>query len=225
MATSGSTPPRLEIPAAPPRPQVPPGHGRRDAGRLADEVFHDIASRIVHGDYPPGSRINDRALAIELGVSRTPVREAMLRLERIGLVAVHPSRFTMVTEITEEMARSTWEFSGLYAGNIVRLAFPHLSQEARAHALTLIEAAATTVDSPTEWLSAHIALFSFLAERSGNELYRTLLGDSWYLVLRNLIHVGIPDGATASFRALARAIIAEDREAAERAARRVFGVD
>jgi hypothetical protein len=44
-------------------------------------------------------------------------------------------------------------------------------------------------------------------------------------VLRNLIHVGIPDGATASFRALARAIIAEDREAAERAARRVFGVD
>jgi len=203
--------------------------GRPAVAPLTEEAFHGIAGLIADGVYEPGERISDKALAEEFGVSRTPVREAMQRLERIGLVEMHPSRYTVVTEISDEMARWTWEFTGLYAGNIVRLALPRLDDDERAEAVRLVHEAIAEVPSATQWLPAQIALFGFLAERAGNELYRSLLGDSWYLILRNLARIGIsPENHAESIRALtelADAIGAEDRGAAEQAARRVFGVD
>jgi DNA-binding GntR family transcriptional regulator len=195
---------------------------------LAEEAFHGIAGRITNGEYPPGSRINDRALAAEFGMSRTPVREAMQRLERIGLVEMHPSRYTVVTEVTDDMARATWEFAGLYASNVVHLAFPRLGDAEREHALTLVDEAAAAVDSRERWLTSQIALFGFLTEHSGNELYRCLLGDSWYLVLRNLIWLGISTDArpriTEALARLGEAIRDGDRDTAARAASAVFGV-
>ncbi|WP_067198832.1 GntR family transcriptional regulator [Microbacterium sp. XT11] len=193
---------------------------------LAEDVFHGIASRIMNGDYPPGSRINDRALAAEFGISRTSVREAMQRLERIGLVRMLPSRYTTVTEITDGMARATWEFAGLYASNVVYLAFPHLDSAGRDHVLKLIDAVVAQIDSRSEWLPAQIALFGYFTDHSGNDLYRCLLGDSWYLILRNLIVLGASDDVRERFAgglaALAAAVRDDEREAAARAAREVF---
>lgn len=201
---------------------------RTMASALAENAFHDIAGRIVEGVYRPGDRISDKALAEEFGVSRTPVREAMQRLERIGLVEMHPSRYTVVTELTPEMATATWEFIALYAGNIVHLALRHLRDDERDHLLGLIDDAAAAVSSPTDWLPAQIALFAFLAERAQNELYSSLLGDSWYLILRNLSLMGVDSerhGATVGWlSALADSVRCGDSEAAERAARAVYGI-
>lgn len=197
------------------------------ASPLAEDAFHGIAGRITNGVYQPGDRISDKALAEEFGVSRTPVREAMQRLERIGLIEMHPSRYTVVTDITPEMSRATWEFTGLYAGNIVHLALPRLDESERATLLVLIDAAIAASPSEHGWLQGLIGLFGFLAERTGNELYRSLLGDSWYLILRNLSRLGISaethEGFAVSLAALSDAIRAGDVEAAERAARSIFG--
>jgi DNA-binding GntR family transcriptional regulator len=202
--------------------------GRPAVSPLAEEAFHGIAGRIANGVYEPGDRISDKQLAQEFGVSRTPVREALQRLERIGLVEMHPSRYTVVTPITPEMARATWEFTGLFAGNIVRLALPRLSAAERSHVVQLIGAAIEKIPSNADWLSAQIALFGYIAERSGNDLYRSLLGDSWYLILRNLARIGIsPAGQAESIRALhllADAFVEGDLGAAERAAQRVYGL-
>lgn len=53
---------------------------------LRDDVYREICLRIHKGDLPPGSRVRDAALAQDLGVSRTPVREALLRLVRDGML-------------------------------------------------------------------------------------------------------------------------------------------
>src|SRR5262249_9969775 len=53
---------------------------------LRDQVYRRILDGIHRGSPPPGARIKDSALATELGVSRTPVREALLRLAREGVL-------------------------------------------------------------------------------------------------------------------------------------------
>ncbi len=53
---------------------------------LRDDVYREICNRICRGLLPPGTRLRDAALAEEIGVSRTPVREALLQLVRDGLV-------------------------------------------------------------------------------------------------------------------------------------------
>jgi DNA-binding GntR family transcriptional regulator len=59
---------------------------------LADQVYLQILQRIQRGAIPAGSKLRDAAIAAELGVSRTPVREAMLRLSREGLLSADTGR-------------------------------------------------------------------------------------------------------------------------------------
>ncbi|KQT89596.1 GntR family transcriptional regulator [Marmoricola sp. Leaf446] len=64
---------------------------------LRDDVHDRLRAALVIGDLAPGEQLRDVDLAEQLGVSRTPVREALLRLERAGLVATVPGRSTVVT--------------------------------------------------------------------------------------------------------------------------------
>lgn len=59
---------------------------------LGDQVYLQILQRIQQGSVPSGSRLRDAAIAAELGVSRTPVREALLRLSREGLLSAAAGR-------------------------------------------------------------------------------------------------------------------------------------
>lgn len=77
----------------PTRASVPP---RR---LLRDEAYDRIAEGIVRGQFAPGERLNDHDLAEWMGISRTPVREALARLERAGLVHAVPGRETVVSEL------------------------------------------------------------------------------------------------------------------------------
>jgi DNA-binding GntR family transcriptional regulator len=61
-----------------------------DTGTLVDRVYQVLRERILHGAYEPGQKLNLAQLARDLQVSNTPVREAMARLERVGLVEVIP---------------------------------------------------------------------------------------------------------------------------------------
>lgn len=63
---------------------------------LRDEVYTSLRDAIVTGTLAPGERLKDVELEAWLGVSRTPIREALLRLERAGLVHAVPGRATTV---------------------------------------------------------------------------------------------------------------------------------
>ena len=74
--------------------------------RLADQVFDQLLADIVWGRLPPGTPMAELDLCDRLGVSRTPVREALIKLADIGLVNIYPQRGTFVAPISPEAFRN-----------------------------------------------------------------------------------------------------------------------
>ncbi|GIM44489.1 GntR family transcriptional regulator [Collibacillus ludicampi] len=75
---------------------------------IREEVYHTLQDWIVTGKLEPGEHLRDKELAEILGVSRTPIREALLRLEDEGLVQTKPNRWTQVAPINLEEARNIY---------------------------------------------------------------------------------------------------------------------
>lgn len=78
----------------------------RQSGRLADQVYERLLGDIVRGLLPPGTPMAELDLCQRLGVSRTPVREALIKLADAGLVRILPQRGSFVAPISFEAFRS-----------------------------------------------------------------------------------------------------------------------
>lgn len=91
-AASAAAPSPLPFRLIPPPPAIPASVG--------DAVYDQILRGLLHGRLAPGQRLNDGEFATQLGVSRTPVREALLRLGQLGVVEFAPARYTRVAIIT-----------------------------------------------------------------------------------------------------------------------------
>ena len=76
-----------------------------DRSLLRDDVYRRLRDAIVDGTFTPGEQVKDGELADWLGVSRTPVREALLRLAMSGLVVALPGRSTTVSAIDVRAVR------------------------------------------------------------------------------------------------------------------------
>jgi DNA-binding GntR family transcriptional regulator len=72
---------------------------------LKSHIFHRLRDAIVSGRYRPGDRLNESQLAREFGISRIPVREALMQLQEHGLVMNHERRGMFVTQLSEEDAQ------------------------------------------------------------------------------------------------------------------------
>lgn len=75
----------------------------------ADRIYDLLKARIVVMDLPPGTILEEGALMRELQVSRSPIRDALQRLERDGLVVIQPSRSIFVSEVSLTDLRSVCE--------------------------------------------------------------------------------------------------------------------
>ncbi len=73
------------------------------------DIFAELKRRIVEMEYQPGDLIAEKKLIEEFSVSRTPVREAILRLEQIGLVEIRPRVGTYVSQIDIASVRHAYE--------------------------------------------------------------------------------------------------------------------
>ena len=76
---------------------------------LPDVVFNTLRQAILRGELKPGERLMEIQLANKLGVSRTPIREAIRKLELEGLVLMIPRKGAEVAEITEKSLRDVLE--------------------------------------------------------------------------------------------------------------------
>lgn len=96
---------------------------------LRDVVFNTLRQAILRGELKPGERLMEIQLANKLGVSRTPIREAIRKLELEGLVLMVPRKGAEVAEITEKSLRDVLEVRGALEDLAVDLACDRITPE------------------------------------------------------------------------------------------------
>src|SRR4051794_22794829 len=194
---------------------------------LAEDVYRYVGNAILTGKLKPRERIRDADLARELHVSRMPVREALQRLERTGLVRMYPSRYTEVSEVTEAVFEASREFAGFQSGFVANLAAKRMDAEQRAHAAGLIDAiVAETSDGPHR-STLRRELFTYLSKQSDNFLQHSLLDETSLALTHNLQRLTEDDDPlehpSPAWAELRAALLDGDGCAAERAARAIHG--
>jgi DNA-binding GntR family transcriptional regulator len=98
---------------------------------IRDEVFLRLLDAIVDGDLLPGEQLYDAEIERWVGVSRTPVREALNQLAAMGLVEILPQRRTRVTPIESARLRDLIATVGVLVAGVVRDATPLLTDADR----------------------------------------------------------------------------------------------
>jgi len=93
----------------------------RSESSLVDRMVDDLAMRIIDGTLPPGADVNSVELARRYGSSRTPVREALLTLQREGLVDIPARRRPRVALVTLDQVRETYEVRACLHGMVSEL--------------------------------------------------------------------------------------------------------
>jgi len=96
---------------------------------LRDVVFNTLRQAILTGELKPGERLMEIHLANKLGVSRTPIREAIRKLELEGLVTMIPRRGAEVAQITEKSMNDVLEVRRALDALCVELACERITQE------------------------------------------------------------------------------------------------
>ncbi len=96
---------------------------------LRDVVFNTLRQAILRGELEPGERLPEIQLADKLGVSRTPIREAIRKLELEGLVIMIPRKGAVVAEITEKSLRDVLEVRRALEELSVKLACEKIQEE------------------------------------------------------------------------------------------------
>lgn len=99
-----------------------------DRNLLREGVHQRLRDAIVDGTLAPGEQLRDQELAAWLGVSRTPVREALLRLAESGLVEARPGRSTTVTPLDPRATREARDVVAAMHQVAVREAVPALTE-------------------------------------------------------------------------------------------------
>lgn len=204
---------------------------RSDRSVLADTVFRRIGQAIISGELREGQLLRDKDLAISLNVSRMPIREALLRLERIGLVEIEPSRYTRVTYITAEAIDMHRELAGYTAGMAARMALRRLTADQADHAVALAEHALSVVRDPAAASGARRDLFTYLSSLSGNSVHHNLMAEMELSLERNLSRAPLAGPPPTAFdidasllRDIRQAIIDRDADGLERAIRHQHGI-
>lgn len=100
-----------------------------DKYSLRGRVFHKLRDDILNGKYKENDELREVAIGEELGVSRTPVREAFRQLELEGLIRIVPNKGAYVTGITSKDVEDIYMIRALLEGLCAKWATEHISEE------------------------------------------------------------------------------------------------
>lgn len=96
---------------------------------LGEQIYQTLKERIVDNQYMPGTVLQIDRLAEELGVSSTPIRETLFKLDGMGLVNMIRNKGAVVSEIDERMVRDVWQFRTLLETFTAQEAVTHADME------------------------------------------------------------------------------------------------
>lgn len=189
-------------------------------GTNADRAYETIRERLVMLDIRPGEPINDDHLATDMGLGRTPVREALKRLEQDRLVVAYPRRGTFATAVDMTDLADISEVRTQLEPTVAARAARSASADARAQLRVLADGVAAIADDdgPREVMRRDVIVHRAIYRASGNpHLEQILIGLNghatriWCLFLDRLPEVA---GHVREHAALLEAIIAGDHNTA-----------
>ncbi|KXZ13213.1 GntR family transcriptional regulator [Bacillus nakamurai] len=94
---------------------------------MRDEVYHTLRNWIITGKLMPETKLKDKELSETLGISRTPIREALLRLEDDGLVITKANRWTLVAPIELKEAENFYSIVWTLEKLALQKSLPHMT--------------------------------------------------------------------------------------------------
>ena len=106
---------------------------------LENAVYAAIEERILSGEFCPGEPLTEARITEITGASRTPVRDALHRLERDGLVRIEPNRGAFVVGITREDLADIYEVRRRVEGLAARRAAEHVTEDDKQTLLEIVE--------------------------------------------------------------------------------------
>lgn len=190
---------------------------------LPEQIAEHIYSAIIAGEYQPGERIREEALAESYGVSRGPVREALRILERDSVVRVLANKGAHVTKLSSKEVNDIFEIRMVLGGAMVR------RLATADHALILnfaprveaLERLAAEADGAAAYVAASVELALDMAQASGNErladILRSLARQSWRYTRVSLASAERRQQSARHWRTLFDALVAGRAEEAGRA--------
>ncbi|MGG7510470.1 GntR family transcriptional regulator [Plantibacter sp. YIM 135249] len=126
---------------------IPSGHTRFERKSLRETATEQIRTAIFDGTLEAGESLNDQDLQDWLGVSRTPIREALNDLARVGLIEMAPQRYTRVARPGQEDRLLVLQTLGALVGGMVRITVPELDAEGVARLVDEIDEVVVRVDA------------------------------------------------------------------------------
>lgn len=191
---------------------------------LGNSVYNELRRRLVQGELKPGQRLREIELSAMLGVSRTPVREAIKRLESEGFAAYVSRRGAVVSELTPEQAAELYAVREILEGSAANFAARFATGSEIEILEELLSNQRKAGDDP-EVLSRINRQFHQMIYRMAHNRY--LLGllstaQDYMLLLRETTYFdpGRPETALSEHSEIVSAIKARDSERAEAAARK-----
>lgn len=159
--------------------------------KVVTRVFDEILEAINLGRLRPGQRLSDELIAADLGVSRTPVREAFQRLRELGIVEASASRFTRVALVTPRQtaeAMTVWiALAAPLVEEVVPRASPELREELRAHHEAFVASAALgDIDAVA---MENFAFFGALTAASANAALQRAITSVVHIVRLGSMHL------------------------------------
>lgn len=192
---------------------------------MGSRVFHAIREDILNGKYEANEELKEKAIGDELGVSRTPVREALRQLELEGLVYIIPNRGAFVEGVSLKDLKEIYEIRTLLEGLCARWAAEKIKKEQidaleETIFLTEFHRSKGNLDQVVEQDNRfHQILYDACDSK---ELTRVLKDYHHYLQRIRRVSLGDENRARASameHRRITEALIARDPAAAEESAR------
>ena len=195
--------------------------GTESRGEIA---YTRLKASIRAGELKPGQRIRENEMASKLDMSRTPVREALRRLEADGLLTFAPYRGMVISELDHQAVMELYQMREVLEGTAAGLAARHASEAEIGILQDLVAADKGSAADPKE-VSTHNRQFHGAVYRAAHNRYllKTLnvLGDAMALLgMTTMSLTGRSDTAREEHAAIVAAISAHDPATAESAARK-----
>lgn len=196
---------------------------------LASLAAAEIERRIVAGDLKSGEKLNEKALAEALGVSRGTVREGIRALSSSGLVDMVANRGAIVREVSDEEIANLYELRGAIFAMACGAAARHMGAVPDAELAAALERnmadmdGAFRKDDKTAYYAANIAFHQMILDASGNPraraMYESLVREM-HLFRRKGLSIALNIARSIEeHRAIVDAVVAGDEAAAHQAGR------